>query len=73
VGSCFVAGFQHQPGDAFGDFGCHLRVPERSPSQLRTPFLVIGAGCHIHGVMKPDRCFDLVDVSSQGSAGVEES
>jgi hypothetical protein len=68
-----MAGRQHQPLDAFGGLGRHLCGTERGTSQLGASFLVIGAGCHIHSVMIPDCCFDLIGEFSEGSAGIEES
>ena len=68
-----MAGLQHQPLDPFGDSGRHLCVTERGTSQLGASFLVIRAGCHIHGVMIPDGCFDLICELSEGSAAIQES
>ena len=64
-GSCSVAGLQDQSPNAPGDFSGHAGFAEAGTSQVGAPFLVVGAGCYVHSVMKPDCCFDLVRLSGK--------
>ena len=66
-----MPGCQNQRPDPRGDGGCHAGVAQRVSSQLGAAFLVVGTRCYVHGVMKPDCCFDLVTVSGQDSTAVE--